>query len=444
MKIAIRYLLALFYCLCLLGKAFSESDTQANAVLASKENISFKVELQQHGSIKNETAYRVSHPTKFTKLKNQLILSETGNLAKNIKFKLSGRFYYDAVYDLTDNFAKNVASDQQDDAELRETYIDYSNGPFDLRLGKQQIVWGEAVGLFFADVVNAKDLRESVLPDFDMIRIPQWGTDLEYSKQNFHAEFVWLPILEFNKFGVTGSEFAFPYPVPENTSYVAQDPNKPKDSFRNSELGCRLSYFIKGWDISTFYMYTWDKSPVMYRSIESGVYYFLPRYKRLNIVGTTFSKEIKDIVLKGEFVFNRKGHFSIIDDTDKDGIKNKDFIDYLLGMDYTFFDKIDTNIQFMQRIIFDYDKRLLNEDEIRNSVSFRLTEGFLNNNLELEFLIIASLMEKDFLYRPKITYNFYNNWKLRLGLDIFQGESSGVFGKFEKKSRIYSEITYSF
>lgn len=404
-----------------------------------------KVEgLKQQGSLRQETAYRIAQPRVFSKIKNQLILSEIAKLSEKLNFKITGRFYYDAVYDAAHNFPKNVGSDQKYELELRDTYFDYSDGPFDVRLGKQQIVWGEAVGLFFADVVNAKDLREFILPDFDLIRIPQWGIDAEYSKKNFHAEFLWLPILEFNKIGVRGAEFEFPYPVPEGVSFATQDPREPKNNFKNSETGMRLSYLLSGLDISAFYLYSWEKFPIRYRSISAGVYNFTPQYKRLNITGLTFSKEISKIVCKGEFVFTPNGYFSLFDDTDSDGITRKDFLDYLVGIDFSLFKKIDNNIQFMQRVIFDYDKHLVNENPVRNSISYRISRGFLNDTLDAEFLVIASLMEKDFLYRPKATYNFKNNWKVRVGMDIFKGEPSGVFGKFKKKSRIYSEATYSF
>ncbi|MDD5729694.1 MAG: hypothetical protein PHN57_01000 [Candidatus Omnitrophica bacterium] len=438
----IKRLPALIFCFLLFtGTAFCAGP---DSVIDDINGFFKKIDLTQHGSLKNETAYRIHTPTELTKVRNQFMLTETGALSENTKFKITSRFYYDAVYDLTDNFPSNVRSDQAREAELRDTYIDYSKGPFDMRLGKQQIVWGEAVGLFFADVVNARDLREFVLPDFDMIRIPQWGADLEYGKGNFHIEGIWIPGIEFDKRGVTGSEFAFPLPVPENTLFTAKDPQRPKSNFQNSETGMRMSYLTHGWDVSAFYLYTWEKSPVMFRSIDSGVFNFHPGYRRLNIVGSTFAKEINDVVLKGEFVFNRKGNFSIFDSTNPDGVTRKDFIDYLLGLDYTFWKKIDANFQFMQRVIFNFDNRIVNEDHVHNAVSLRLSKGFLNDSLETEFLVIAGLMREDLMYRPKVTYSFKNNWKLRLGLDIFQGKPSGVFGMFEKKSRTYCELTYSF
>lgn len=402
--------------------------------------------LRQSGTLRNETAYRVSQPRQFTKIKNQLILSEAGKVSDALSFKLSGRFYYDALFNLTHSFPANVKSDQHSELELRDTYIDYSYGPWDIRLGKQQIVWGEAVALFFADVVNAKDLREFILPDFDLIRMPDWASDIEYSKDNFHAEFVWLPAPQFNKMGVTNAEFAFPYPIPTpTTAFTAKDAVRPKNSIDNSDVGMKLSYLFSGWDVSAFYLHTWNKSPINFRTISSGVFNFFPQYKRLDIMGATLAKEMNKVVLKGELVFNKDGYFSIFDNNDTDGVVRRNFIDYLLGLDYTFFEKIDANLQFMQRVVFNHSDLLVdNEREFNNSLSFRIKTDFLSGKLEPEFLAIASLMEPDFLYRPKVSLKIKNNWRLRFGADIFQGHASGLFGKFDKKSRVYSEVIYSF
>lgn len=401
--------------------------------------------LRQSGSLKNETAYRISRPREFTKIKEQLILSETGKFSDSLHFKISGRAYYDAVFDLTDNFQHNVRSDEGHEFELRDTYLDLSFGPWDMRLGKQQIVWGEAVALFFADAVNARDLREFILPDFDMIRIPQWGTDVEFSKENFHAELVWLPILEFDKLGVSGSEFAFPYPLPSaDTPFTTKDPAQPKNSFDNSEAGLRLSYILNGWDLSGFYLHTWNKMPVNYRSINSGIFNFSPEYKRMDVIGATFAKEIKDVVLKGEFVFNDKDYFSILDTNNPDGIVRRNSLNYLLGVDYTFFHKIDSNFQFMQNVIFDFPGSLVGQKKIRNSFALWLKTGFFDNKFEPELTVVTSLTDIDILYRPRLNIKLKDGWGYRFGADIFQGTSSGVFGMFDKKSRIYSELTYSF
>jgi len=401
-------------------------------------------EYQLHGTTRTEIAYRLPSTEKFTKLRNQLLLNETGTLSDQLRFKASGRFFYDAVYDIFDYYPRNVRSDQRWDAELRDTYVDYSGGPWDVRLGKQQVVWGEAVGLFCADVVNAKDLREYVLPDFDLIRIPEWMVNVEYSKKNFYSQFIWIPVLQFNKSGVANAPFAFPYPVPGGSTFTADDPSEPKNGFKNSEVGYRASYLINGFDLGAFYFHSWTKSPVLYRTIDAGVYHFFPQYKRLDIIGATFSKEINDYVIKGECVFYPKGYFSVSDTNSPDGVVTRSFADYIIGFDHTFFDKLNFNFQLIQRVIPHFSEYLVNEKRVNTAVSVRVSRDFLNHKVEAEFLIIESLMRPDLLCRPKIKYNFTRSWQASLGADLFQGEPSGMFGEFRKNSRLTVEFIHKF
>ena len=58
-------------------------------------------------------------------------------------------------------------SDKDLELGLRETYLDIYFDSIDLRVGKQQIIWGKADGVFITDIVSPKDLREFLLPDFD-------------------------------------------------------------------------------------------------------------------------------------------------------------------------------------------------------------------------------------------------------------------------------------
>src|SRR3989338_4161296 len=183
------------------GSACAASPAQREHVMASTVE-AVRKSLELHGEVRQETAYRVAGSKEWTKIRQQALLTESVRLTDELSLRATQRAWYDAVFDATDNFPESVESDQEWALELRETYLDYSHGPFDARIGKQQVVWGDAVGLFFADIVNAKDLREYILPDFDLIRIPQWAVDLEYTAGQAHAEFVWLPVLQFHKLGV--------------------------------------------------------------------------------------------------------------------------------------------------------------------------------------------------------------------------------------------------
>src|SRR5207249_11639811 len=94
--------------------------------------------------------------------------------------RLATRGWYAAVFDVTDRYPRNVERDQKTELDLREALLTVSKGDLDVRLGRQQIVWGEAISTFVTDVVNPKDFREFVLPDFSELRIPIWALDLTY------------------------------------------------------------------------------------------------------------------------------------------------------------------------------------------------------------------------------------------------------------------------
>ncbi len=404
------------------------------------------------GNLKNETAYRMKEPHQFSKIKTILNLKTSGELSDNLSFAIGSRLSYDAVFDLTDDYNDNVENDQSMMVDLRDAYFDLGLGNFDFRLGNQQIVWGQAVGLFFADIVNPKNLREYILPDLDQIRIPVFASNLEYSYESMYFQMIFIPFPEFNEFGKYGSEFDFSKPFySQNADIILNDPSEPSNSLDNSEIGFRISKLTNGWDMSFFYLYDYNNFPVNYRSISLNppgsqnpvTITYLPEYERTNRIGATFSKEVMDAILKGEFVYSDTMFFQSSDVTDIDGMEKGDAFDWLMGVDYMFFNSLETNFQLMQRIIFDYDSTMM---ERKNSTSFSiwLKTGFFENMIEPELLFISSLNKLDYLFRPKITYNHNQRLQFIFGADIFYGEFDGTFGIFDENDRVYLEILYNF
>jgi hypothetical protein len=127
------------------------------------------------GYLQFEMARTISEPVHWSKMLTRAELGSQGNLGNGIKWKLGARVDYDAVHDLYDFYPSDVKDDQRFNLYLRENYLDISANDWDFRLGKQNVVWGEMVGLFFADVVSARDMREFILPEFDAMRIPAMG-----------------------------------------------------------------------------------------------------------------------------------------------------------------------------------------------------------------------------------------------------------------------------
>jgi hypothetical protein len=140
-----------------------------------------------------------------------------GKLNENWSVNLSPRFildmtkYVDTHYRQYDSFAKSFAGNgnllevggNDFGASLNQAYVDYKKGNVWLRMGKQQIAWGEALGLRVLDTVEPLDLRQffffdRIFEEFDKIRIPQWFFRGDYTIPNetvpdLTAEFILNP-----------------------------------------------------------------------------------------------------------------------------------------------------------------------------------------------------------------------------------------------------------
>ena len=396
------------------------------------------------GFLQFELARTVASPDHWSKMLTRADMSSQGNLGNGVKWKLGARLDYDPVYSLYGFYPHDVAKDQRFDLTLRENYIDIGNGDWDFRLGKQHVVWGEMVGLFFADVVSARDMREFILPEFDIMRIPQWAARAEWFKDDFHAEFLWIPVASYDDIGKPGAEF-YPYPwQPPGVAVRYRNEDRPGRNLQNSNVGIRLSTLKNGWDFSGFAYSSMDINPTYYRDAASqpGTFIYEARHDRINQYGGTLAKDFGNVVLKGEAVYTRGRQFTVTRISDPNGVVRQDTLDWALGLDFTLPADTRFNVQVFQRTHFDYDPDLI-ADKHENGYSLLLNHK-LSDKLEAQALWIASTNRTDWLFRPRVMWNFERNWRLAVGADIFKGPPLGLFGRYDGKDRVYSEIRYSF
>jgi hypothetical protein len=104
-------------------------------------------------------AYNYQEPAHWSKVKGRLEFTGRGDWGQGVKWKAGVRLNYNALYDLSDFYPRDVRNDQRAELDIREVYLDFTGGGWDWRIGRQDVVWGEMVGLFFADVVSAKDFK---------------------------------------------------------------------------------------------------------------------------------------------------------------------------------------------------------------------------------------------------------------------------------------------
>ncbi len=399
------------------------------------------------GYIQPEFAYTYENPEHWSKARLRLELGRQGRISDSVRFKVTGRLDYDAVFHLEPGFYPSaVKDDQRRDFQWRETYLDISAGDLQFRLGRQHIIWGEVPGLFFADVVSARDMREFFLQEFDSLRIPQWAARAEYFAGDAHLELVWIPYVTVDRIGKPGADFyPFPPPPPPGFGAVLEGERRPAQRLSNSNYGARVSLLKGGWDMSGFVYRSTDIEANFYRQVvvaPTPLFVFTPRHDRITQFGGTLSKDLGEFVLKAEAVYARDKGFSVRRLSDSDGIARLDIFDYLIGADFSLTPDTRVYAYAFQRRFVQYDSDIV-PDRTETGATVQLTHK-LTHALELQALFVTSLNRSDWMFRPKLSWNFARNWRMNVGADILHGPQLGFFGRYQTKDRVYADFRYSF
>ena len=388
--------------------------------------------LNLSGYVRNGTGVLTQGDHAYSMLQNTLSLNLEHSRG-NVAFKANPYLYH--------------YSDRDLELGLREAYLDIYFDSIDLRIGKQQIIWGKADGVFITDIISPKDLREFLLPDFDEIRIGITALKADYYLGNHTVELVWIPAFT-------------PTRMPEENSIWRATPDFPiqpafdysekeiKETLENSEVFAKYSALTSMIDFEIMAGYAWDDDPTLHTAktmdpITKQVTSLLvtPKHHRLSLLGGSVSVPAGGFVFRSEGAYYRDKYFQSSDPNLSDGVLKKNYLHVLLGTDYTLWE-VKLSAQFIQQAILSYDEQIV-QDEFENTMTFLASKDFLRETLRVEWFSYLGLNHRDALIRPRITYNLADGFEIRTGANIFVG-SEGKFGQYDDNDMVVAKVKYSF
>jgi len=331
--------------------------------------------------------------------------------------------------------------------DLRQAYVDIYWDSADLRVGRQQVIWGKGDGVFITDVVSPKDLRRFILPDFDEIRIGVEAVKFDYYRDSGALEVVWIPVFTPMRSPDDGSIWArsIEFPVDPSFDMSSKDVDA---SLENSEVFAKYSLLSSSFDLEMMAGYAWDDAPAMHMSAELDPdshemvsLTITPEHHRLPLVGGSFSTGVGGAVVRGEGAYYWGKHLPTVSPLIEDGVLERDYVHYLLGVDWAFLG-VNVSAQFISEVILDYEDSLA-PDEYTNWVTFLASDSFLNDTLNLEFFSYLGLSDSDALLRPKVSYDIADGFEILVGADLFVGDE-GTFGAYHENDSVYAKLKYSF
>ena len=427
------------------------------------------------GYLKNEFTMGLDTFNDIHKFKNILKLSGEYKISDDWVFFTSTRYWYDLAYDWYEKYdpaQKKMGHVQRADW-LRDCYLDYVSDQLDVRIGKQQVVWGQADGIPVLDRVNPFDLTEYWLPDFVDLRIPLWMINIKYApKVNSILQILIIPDFEQSTSAPPEAPLAFrsrkKFDAFEKAKEAAGGTVNtniyyPAKRFKNSTFGLQWLDRIGEWEYTLNYLYGYYYSARTYRLsgipvVGPGTVSYGRYFKLYRLYGGSFNRTftepglLQGITLKGDLAcYNDEPTYYGVDGSSR-GVQRWNNWFWIMGVDKYLAANWLASFQFGQYILQDSKEgiyRPLNaytygiSDQIENIFSLKIKTDFMHDRLKTEVMWTWT-DDNQGRVSPKFKFEVRDDLWLTAGIHYFYGNEQDSNGQFRDKNQVYLNLTFTF
>ena len=341
---------------------------------------------------------------------------------------------------------------------LREAYVNAYLGPFDLRIGRQIVVWGRADGINPTNNITPENgLVRS--PDEDDRRVGNFLVRSFLNMEPFRLELIWVPVYESS---VIPTDFI---PLPDN---ILLTPDFPEAMLKNGAVALKLDLVLPEVDGSLSYFEGYFVEPGLFVDVSKYVSFtdnllaVSLKPHRTRIFGADFSTSPGGgIGLRGEIAYRRPCE----DHRDHVYVPNPEWY-VVLGIDRQFSDHLYVIVQYVGRFVqhftelavpeapeadlayqLEYQNRLLYNQLYKTSHSLvgSLELKLMHENLSIELGGMANLTSDEFLAGAKVSYNIADSFTVCLGCEWYGGPEGSLYGIVaDYFNALFTEVKISF
>ena len=408
------------------GDAITSEDTPQDAAEASDENalqVQVKGFLDTYHAVRTEG--RADWMASRTRARGELKLEKGA-----------------ASLFLSLNATYNGILKERTGLELREAYLSYAKGNFDLRVGRQIVVWGVADALRVTDCVSPFDYTEFLAQDYDDIRMPVNGLRAKYTIGSVTLEAVCNPVVDFfvlptderNPWAIRLPSAPLPYTIDLESG-------KPEKKIKNMEFGGRASVNLSGIDFSVSALRTWNKQPALCPALsdDGQSLRINGQYRRMTMLGADCSLPVGQFVLRAEVA-------EYIGEAQGSGLGQNavrhNTLNALAGVDWYPGNDWNVSVQYDHKYI---SGNLAALSAYRNAglATARLSKELLHNTLKLSTFAYIDVANGGIFNRLSAAYSLNDQIELTAGYDYFHAHK-GTFAMYSKNSEAWVKMKYSF
>jgi len=376
----------------------------------------------------------------ISRLRTELQLELDAKITPLWQVKVTGKGNYDFAYTIKDrdDFTEDVLDNYESELEFGEAYFlgSLADG-FDIKVGRQIVVWGKSDNVRVTDVLNPLDLREPGITDIEDLRLPVGMTRFDFYVDSWNLTAIALHEIRFGKLPEYGSDF-YPEPQPLPPGEI------PTHGGNNTEFAAALNGIFRGWDLSFYWADIFNDLPNA--ELVSGTF---PPQIRMNHTRLTMLGMAVNVALGNWLIKTEGAHFNGFRFLNTTG-KRFSRIDATLGIEYSGFNDTGVSVEIIDRYLYDFDPVLeeppdsMTENQFQSVV--RLTRNFINETLKLTFLAstFGATGEDGALQRLSAEYDYTDAFKISGGIVLYQSGDRKEFKNIGDNDRLFIETKYSF
>ncbi len=358
-------------------------------------------------------------------------------------------FWYNGLHSAHDS------SDSPFGTPLREFQIYFPVKSFDIRVGKQLILWGTTDELNPTDVINPENYYEFALPVKAERKIPTLSAKIDWYSQWGKLTGVYVPFFTPDYLPSPGD----PWEVPLLAQIHQIQPDiyallrSKNEAWRTGhpQFAFKYSNSIKSTDFSlSYYNGIWSTPAFRFRAIFGPPEprdNFFPEYLEYQMVGGDFQAAWRAYTFRGEMAYYTQRYFQEtvlgISNSFPVDITKKPELYGIFGVDRFLFQTWYVNLQFGIDHIYNYSKSIA-RDETWYLGSATIRKQLFREKLQLEGAIFGNVVNQDYFTRLSVTYKIQDALHLSLLGNLIGSDAQKFIGQYKDHDQVSVRIEYFF
>lgn len=371
-----------------------------------------------------------------------------------------------------------ATNDREFNVEMSELYADLNLGNLWLRLGKQQIVWGEMISARILDVINPLDWSwhfQLEPEEFENIRLAQWALRGRYNVEQGTGAFEWLRDLYLEGFVNPGDISPTIFPAP-GSPFNLKPPIPPffkvreEERWGETEYGFRIGGRVGQFAGTLNYLSLYSDSGFFETRGTAGPPPFTPAnpvfldnmYPKTELYGASLNYSFAnpiDVTVTYEGVYSPdEPYYDAASALPR--ISTNKTLRHAIRFDRKTFvlptpeSAMTIQLQYSQTLVSDSEKikstpspfsAANNIDSTQNVFALILSQDLWHNDINLSFLALYDLDGASML-RPGFKFKRGNNWIFDIYGVILAGAEArpGRYGSLNWADEVFARVTYQF